>query len=625
MRSFKSFLLAMMVSMPVLAGVNRWTTHGPEGPTTINQLVTDPSNPAVVYAVAPLAGIFKSVDGSDSWRVMNEGLTDRAITALALEPGSWSTAYAGTLHGQLFKSADGGEHWVELTRPETAAIRRLAIVAGMIYIGTEHGLLRSEDGGHSWQRPEGPLQDAEIQSLVVHSNGTLYARRETGILYRSSTRGDSWEAINGSGQPLPTPIGATAFDRVTSTLYFGFNDTIYRSRDDGRTFEQLPAVKAYVTSLFGEETGRDALYALSGSSIYQYLDDDKQWRLVARANQDIIRTTARGNLFPARLYAGGFRGVQMNIEGETSLVEANRGMNAATLAQDVAVVPAKPSLAYATTRVGLFRTDDSGNSWTQISPSLDDATEVEVDPRSPDNVLAGSSYTLQKSRDGGTNWKTVRKGGVSTLAVAPSDPSRMYAAFADAIGKSSDGGESWTVVSTGLPLAYYSYYYGFTASSLAVDPSDASNVYLGEPSGIFKTNDAGTSWTRIPDSPFASALAVDPFHPSIIYAGASFGTAVGVFKSTDGGINFKQVGLAEQAVQSVIISPIDSAVLYAGTSEGHVYVSVNGGEKWTDMSDGLSGGAVRRLTIDASAKVLYAATEGGVFDYEIVTSPPSSP
>src|SRR5712691_10363150 len=76
-------LLMAFVSSGAIAGVNRWTTHGPAGPPSVAQLVTDPANPSFVYA-ATSGGVFKSEDGADSWLAVNDGLTDRSISALAL-------------------------------------------------------------------------------------------------------------------------------------------------------------------------------------------------------------------------------------------------------------------------------------------------------------------------------------------------------------------------------------------------------------------------------------------------------------------------------------------------------------------------------------------------------------
>ena len=73
-------LLTAFVASGAIAGVNRWTTNGPEGPPAVSRLITDPSNGAVIYA-GTSGGVFKSEDGADSWRGVNEGLTDRSISA----------------------------------------------------------------------------------------------------------------------------------------------------------------------------------------------------------------------------------------------------------------------------------------------------------------------------------------------------------------------------------------------------------------------------------------------------------------------------------------------------------------------------------------------------------------
>jgi len=104
----------------------------------VNALALDPTTPATVYA-GTVAGIFKSVNGGTNWVARTNGLTSRFINALAIDPGTPTTIYAGTTNG-LFKSLDGGTNWLVMTNGITATnIASLAIdpaSPGIIYAGT---------------------------------------------------------------------------------------------------------------------------------------------------------------------------------------------------------------------------------------------------------------------------------------------------------------------------------------------------------------------------------------------------------------------------------------------------------------------------------------------------------
>ena len=125
-------------------------------------------------------------------------------------------------------------------------------------------------------------------------------------------------------------------------------------------------------------------------------------------------------------------------------------------------------------------------------------------------------------------------------------------------------------------------------------------------------------WTPIgPDGGFILALAVDPRTPATVYAGTQNG---GLFKTTNGGRSWKNahVGLADSAVNALAIDPTNSKTLYAGTDDG-LFKSTNGGASWSAASNGLPQAPVADLVIDpVTPTTLYAGVflitgGGGVF------------
>ncbi|MBK8901158.1 MAG: hypothetical protein IPM53_08245 [Anaerolineaceae bacterium] len=167
-------------------------------------------------------GIFRSDDRGASWFEQSYGLSQRHVRWLAFHPDISDLEFAGTEPAALFVSQDGGESWVE--RPEVAELRdefgwwlpyspEAGCVRGFAFHGQHAfaavevgGLLRSDDGGDSWQlaegsngrpqfgRPADGLIHPDVHSIAVHpsSHRLLYAPTGGGF-YRSTDGGASWQ------------------------------------------------------------------------------------------------------------------------------------------------------------------------------------------------------------------------------------------------------------------------------------------------------------------------------------------------------------------------------------------------------------------------------------------------
>jgi photosystem II stability/assembly factor-like uncharacterized protein len=266
-----------------------------------------------------------------------------------------------------------------------------------------------------------------------------------------------------------------------------------------------------------------------------------------------------------------------------------------------------------------------------------------IDPKTPTIIYAGP----YKSTDGGNTWNEMKLTGyqyfvIQALAIDPVMPSTLYAGTIDngiagppGIFKSTDGGENWTAAMNGLTF--------FQIQALAIDPQTPTTLYAGAGyqydytilGNLYKSTDAGASWTAITNGltyntdtgtyirPITS-LEIDPKTPTTLYAGTRNG---GVFKSTDGGGNWNAVntGLTDLGVYVLAIDPIMPTTLYAGTGSGGVFKSTNGGLAWTAMSKGLGYAmdnvpyvhSISSLAIDPQRPaILYAGTDAGVYSIE---------
>ncbi|MGB0404141.1 MAG: T9SS type A sorting domain-containing protein [Salibacteraceae bacterium] len=128
-------------------------------------------------------------------------------------------------------------------------------------------------------------------------------------------------------------------------------------------------------------------------------------------------------------------------------------------------------------------------------------------------------------------------------------------------------------------------------TTIAFHPTDSNTFYVGSPSGgIWITHDNGKTWILPKDDLMnfgVSAIAIDQDSPNIIYIGTGDADAfetegTGVFKSTDGGMNWSKssLGMAEETVCRILIDPTDSKIILAATRNG-IYKSINSGTTWS--------------------------------------------
>jgi photosystem II stability/assembly factor-like uncharacterized protein len=606
-------ILVLALLHSAFGGTNRWTSHGPEG-GSVFAMAVDPLNDMVVYA-GTAGGVYKTENAGESWTPIHEGMPEELVSAIAISPADHSTLFAGTGEGKVFKSTDAGQHWVALPIPENGGVRSIVITPQVLYAGTERGLLESRNGGTSWE-PSSTLPDARIQFLTLSPEGLLFAGVESSLYV--TWRGSEWRRVKNSFGPLAMALGPNR------TLYSVTPSSIMRSEDFGNTWKFVTALRSRLapTSLLVSNTGR--LYLGTTEGLFEY--ENNEWTHPIQGNVSVI---ASGSPLSQRIYAGVLiSGAFTRPDSSSEWISVNRGF-AHAVTNDVAVAPFSPLTVYAAMPTGVSRSSDGGNSWRSVESNSTEA--LAIDPHDP-NVVFAAQQSLKKSVDGGETWKIVRENLASAIAVAPSDSTIVYAALIDTMSKSVDGGETWTGIGEGLPFSYYGFYYGygFTATSVTVAPSDPTTVFVGQVEGLFKSIDGGNSWKFVSSAPSVSALAIDPFNSSMVYAALPRDSrptsqANGLSISRDGGVTWESAGLTQHEVTAIVVDPASATVLYAGTRDGDVYRSDDRGGGWLSFGEGLSSAEIRRLSIDATGKFLYAATSAGVFAYQIsdeIESPP---
>ncbi len=552
----------------------------PQGwPAWAQVLAIDPIDSSILY-VQKWQGLFKSTDGGQSWKALNEPRADFQIQKLFIDT-THMTMYAGP---GLFKSSDGGTTWRTVSAtgvtgyccdllsfdPATSTLYAHGGIDPIQNPGHYGQIYKSTDQGNTWTPAGRGFPDDAYTSFVFDSKipGTIYAPfvqfSWSGApplcgLMKTSDGGESWNTIQ---PPIPGVfIFSLAVDAI-STVYIDYDSgDAFKSADGGATWSHVKAISAVV---------------------------DVPALLTDPAQPNVVYAAAGGN--------------------------------------------------------GVFKSGDRGDHWTKLStfqfdtdfgPRTVGADYLAADPRNSQVLYAGSACLLFRSVDAGMNWQNLYAGkpycGESgVLAPDPRDSNTLFLgqlSFVEgdsSLRKTSDGGATWRQVwfSTDSYIV-----------ALAVDPAAPKTIYAGisrfaeSSNGLLKSTDGGENWSEVSLGATVNVVTIDPVHPNTLYAATTTDNYseptgfAGLSKSTDGGASWSAINTGLETllntgapITALAFHPGNSDIIYAATSGNGVFRSMDGGAHWSAFNQGLSNFDVRALaSAPGRHRVLYASTSGGIF------------
>jgi photosystem II stability/assembly factor-like uncharacterized protein len=209
-----------------------------------------------VYVGAEASGLYRIEVGVNQWQALTDGMPPSAqVRAIALHPQHPEVVFVGTQRG-VYRSQDGGDHWQRMQLPEGRIVWSLAFHPGnpqVMFLGTEGSdVYRSDDGGERWQywstivNPEA-VQMAfatRILGLAIEpaDPNRMYAALEVGGAARSADGGKSWELVNRQfvgNVDLMDLHGIALGSPQADTLFIANRVGVWRSRDRGEQWENL--------------------------------------------------------------------------------------------------------------------------------------------------------------------------------------------------------------------------------------------------------------------------------------------------------------------------------------------------------------------------------------------------
>ena len=386
-----------------------------------------------------------------------------------------------------------------------------------------------------------------------------------------------------------------------------------------------------VRSLAYDQQNPDRIFlGTSAGRIYLSSDNGASWTRFAHLGSSaemVLDHIVIDPINSRNIYVGAWNAQRPDTDGE--IFRSRDGGKTWDIMADMhgksvralALAPSNPKLLVAGTLDGIYRSRDGGDNWERISPEahaeIKNVESVAIDPLNPDVIYAGTWHLPWKTEDGGKSWHNIKKGviddsDVFSIAIDSLNPATVYISACSGIYRSESAGELFRKIQ-GIPYA------ARRTRMLRMDPGDHKVVYAGTTEGLWKTSDGGTNWKRTTsDRVIINDVLIDPRNPARVLLATD---RSGVLASNDGGATFaaSNRGFTHRQVATLLVDPRDPDHLFAGVLNdkefGGVFTSRDGGQTWTQLSNGLEGHDVFVLR-RADDNTLVAGTDSGIFELQ---------
>jgi len=595
-----------------------WQPVGPFGDPTggnagrINAVRFDPVNTTGIWVCTPDGGLWNTTNNGGNWTTNTDQLGVIGNSDMVFSPTNAQVMYMATGDG------DAGDSY-------------------------SLGVLKSTNGGSTWASSGltwAVSQGRKIYKMLINPlNANVLLAATTSGLYRTTNAGATWNVVQaGSFTDIEYKPGDT-------TTVYGVTTSFYKSTNGGASFTVVtsglptsgsvdrlaiavtPANAAYVY-VVGSSSSDDGFYAF-----YQSTNSGTSFTSKATA-PNLLGWASAGNdtggqgWYTLSIAASPTNANEVVVGGVNIWRTTNGGTNWTLFAQwtgsgapyvhaDIHDLIYKDATTiFAGTDGGIFTTTNSGSTWNAINGTMNIAEIYKIG-------LSKNTYNLAITghQDNGTNiyggsgWVQTMGGDGMDCFIDWSNDQVMYGEqYQGSLNRTTNGGGAWTAITTGLT--------GNAAwvTPIHQDPVTANTIYCGY-TQLFKSTNQGTTWSQLGTLSGSNTIvefAIAPSNAQIIYL--IQGNTL--YKTINGGTSWTNVtgtlptGSAYLTWVSVEDNDPNSVwVTFSGYSSGNkVFNSINGGTTWTNYSTGLPNLPTNCITYwNGTKDALYVGCDVGIY------------
>jgi len=583
-----------------------WQFIGPlnvSGRCTDVEVVTPKGESYTIYVASASGGVWKTENEGTSWEPIFDQAASASIGDIALDPSNPDVLWVGTGEANIFRSSqsgagiykttDKGKTWNHMGLENSLTISRIIVHpqnSNVVWVAVsgnewtpnkERGIYKTTDGGLTWKKILYVNELTGANDLVIHpaNPDILYATtwqrirkkwndpRGSGI-WKTTNGGEDWSPVN-NGLPEARYRGRIGIDiaRSNPDVLYAFVDNyeiIRKSEDDE-----------------SDSYGRPKGGVIKGATIYKTDNSGEKWTKVSGQTEKMEKYMERHSA----TYGWVFGQMRVDPNDENTIYTMGLALNVS---------------------------NDGGKTFKRLRGMHGDHHGLWIDPDNSNYLVNTNDGGICVSYDKGANWRCfiseLPLSQFFNIAVDTEEPFHVY-------GSIQDHGSRRGVVDlsrgrNNIPAMDFEYAPGGEGSNHVIDPRNPDLVYSAgfygtlNKSDLSKKERRGRSKTIMPKTyknepklrgQWLAPFILSPHNPDIVYHGMQY-----LFRSLDKGSTWDRISpdltyndpeklgdIPYQTIFSISESPIKSGLLYAGTDDGRIHITKNGGKNWNEITLGL--------------------------------------
>ena len=567
-----------------------------------------------IYIASASGGLWKTENAGTTWEPLTDDFPTLSIGDIAISESNPNIIYVGTGEANIFrasiagtgiyKSTDSGKTWQHCGLTDTNTIARIRIHPtnpDIVYVAAsghewtynpERGVFKTTDGGKTWQK-------------------VLYINEKTGCI----------DLV--MDPKNPDVLIASMWNRIRqrwSDPVPEDGDHLYKTTDGGKTWK--PLINGLPDTKYTGRIGLD-LCASKPNVVYAYVDNHTPTRQPSPGERDSYgRLRTYPDIVGAEVYRSDDQGeTWVKVNPSDKLFERFGGTYGWVFGQ-IRVDPNDENTIYLM-GLGLYKSTDGGKTWKELTfENLHgDHHGLWICPTNSNYLINVNDGGANVSYDGGKTWRDFHRGIPVTqfynVAFDMQKPFTVYGSVQDSgthrgIGVAPQTTSQETRHFRRTQRIVWEIAPGGEGTIIAVDPSDPNTMYSSSYYGrLMRSEYKNGHWESKEIYPrpaegepeyrgqWLAPTIISPHNPYIIYHGFQY-----VFRSTDRGESWERISpdltaydpqkqgklpyaIPFSTLTAIAESPLKFGLIYAGSDDGRVHVTKDGGGSWTDITAGL--------------------------------------